>query len=40
MVMSIPVVRHGSFIGSTVLNPRPLAVKGSGPPPVKEKLCF
>ena len=23
-----------------VLYPRPLAVKGSGPPPVKEKLCF
>ena len=40
MVMSIPVVRHGSSIGSAVLNPRPLAVKGSGPPPVKEKLCF
>ena len=31
MVMSIPVVRHGSSIGSAVLNPRPLAVEGSGP---------
>ena len=30
-VMSISVVRHGSFMCSAVLYPRPLAVKGSGP---------
>jgi len=47
---SLPLALRWSLLGSlwqeaavrlaAFLDPRPLAVKGSGPSPVKEKPCF